>query len=77
MTMRPPPPPPPPPPALQGPHGMLSGGGAGPLLPLHGLPRLPGLPPNGYGSMLLSGPDAPQHSGSAFPALQVRCHCRA
>jgi len=67
------PPPPPPPPALPGLHGgMLPGGNAGPMLPLHGLPRLTGLPPNGYGGMMMPNQDAPQHGNSAFPALQVR-----
>lgn len=40
-------------------------------MPLHGLPRLAGLPPNGYGGMLMPPQDTPQHSQSAFPALQV------
>ena len=79
--MRPPPPPPPPAlPGLQpGLHGMLPGGGgaAGPLLPLHGLPRLAGLPPNGYGGMMMQPQDAPQHGNSAFPALQVRRRLQA
>ncbi len=66
------PPPPPPPPALPGLHGgMLPGGNAGQLLPLHGLPRLTGRPPNGYGGMMMPTQDAPQHGNSAFPALQV------
>ena len=70
MPMRPPPPPPPP--ALPGLHGgMLPGGNAGPLLPLHGLPRLTGLPLNGYGGMMMPTQDAPQHGNSGFPALQV------